>query len=139
MLPKLKPRKHKCKNDCWCDAVAYATKQPYARVYAMFKKLRGHEGGLEENFVFSYLESVHDFHGLLWDPTETNCLRLKDVCKYYNTQECDIVCLVKWNEKSSHVVYIHNKTFYDVLESGCAFTDYLETPVSRMAIKYRGK
>lgn len=139
MVPKLIARKHKHTNDCWCDAISMATHQPYNKVYRMFKDLCYPSGGLDSNIIFGYLQGKHGYRGFIWDPKESNCLRLKDVCELFNTKDCEIVCNIVYDDEHAHVVYIHNNTFYDIIHYSRTFEEFLKDPVSKMCIKYRGK
>ena len=49
-------RSNKNTNDCWNDALAYATNQSYEQIRKMFKHFYNKDGGLDNRFLSGYLE-----------------------------------------------------------------------------------
>ena len=109
-----KDRLNKHNNDCWCDAIALLTKQPYDKVYKMFNHLTDKDGempgGLNTLIQNGYLQSIgYD----IFDQEIT----LYEALQMYDTKNGIILNVMSNKDDDKHVIYVENGVIHDTVEN----------------------
>jgi hypothetical protein len=120
---KVVGRIHKNTNDCWADAIAYATKKTYDEVYDSLKIWANGEGGMPTDIVEGILlangYTIYECNG---DRT------IHQTLLEYNHHDNEVVIFT-----DGHMFYLNNKKIYDLKEYG---KDYVYiTKVLKIAMK----
>jgi len=102
---KFKYRKNKNDNDCWNDALSYASGKTYEEIRETFKPLIGLDGSLRHGYINTYLV-VLNYHEINIENYTIN-----DVMTYFNHYNCEIVLQLE-----EHVIYAHKNTIYEYVE-----------------------
>lgn len=104
---KFEGRNNSHKNDCWCDAIALATKQEYNKVYKMFKPFIEKNGELNSMYIKTYLESKGYTH-FENDTSLFQALQVFDKSNgvVYSTE----------HEDGGHVIFVKDNFIYDNVE-----------------------
>jgi len=107
MKIEIKKRHNTHNNDCWCDAISMLTKQPYDKVYKMFKPMLFLDGSLSENIVKGYL-GTKDYLVLSIKDT-----KLYEAINTYNTTNGIIFIMRDVDDDNSHTIYMKGNVIYD--------------------------
>lgn len=96
-------RKHKRKDDCWADALSYATKIDYEKIYKSLKIFENEDGGMYP--IIS--------HGILlrYDYTMVDIDNTKTVIEFlktFNTYDNEVVISI-----DGHIFYVCKDKVYD--------------------------
>lgn len=96
-------RKHKHKNDCWADALSYATKIDYDKIYKSLKIFEDKDGSMQP--IIS--------HGILlrYDYAMIDIENKKTVIEFlktFNTYDNEVVISIE-----GHVFYVCEDRIYD--------------------------
>ena len=120
MIIKWKDRTNKNPNDCWCDALAYATKQSYEKVRDDLKCFIKADGAVSGDATHAYLYR-HEFIEWLVEESMT----VEECLHVYNNTLND--CVINLQD---HVFYVKDMTIYDFEDQ-----DHLKKKVKSLFLK----
>lgn len=137
MKVKWKPRHNHNDNDCWCDALAFATGKPYEEVYELLKGLRSKDGALKSAFIAGVLFN-EGFTQFANDDNTKYCFPYNDftianLLWQVNHRDCHVVVIA-----GEHTTYLHDGTIYDNIAKEKR-SEFLNKVVDYYYIKLIGK
>ena len=133
MKIKWKSRPNTKKNDCWADAIMFATGISKDTLYKELKPFIDENGGLDNHFFDGYLIQK----GFTLYHIEEKC-NLKEFIRLYNSHDNHLVIRTYQDKDWNHLLYVSNNTIYDNWDIE-ERSEYLKDTVTTLFVKEKIK